>query len=177
MSDSIPDNLPPSPPNQEPKRPMLWAPNPTKKCTDEQWACIRSMIEAGASAPDVAKSYGLAPATINTKAHKECWATPRRVSAALAANDQNTEDPAALVAAMWAKRKEDARETLFHGARKSLDRFFALSPVPATFSEAAIADKLLSKSIDPDSSSSSNSNVSIQLLASHAFQPKPTIDV
>lgn len=177
MSDSIPENASSSPLNPEPQKRVFLTPHPTMKCSADDWACIRSLIEAGANAQDVAKTYGLAPATIHTRSHKELWASPRRVSVALAANDQNTEDPAALVAALWLKRKEDARETLFHGARKSLDRFFALSPVPSTFSEAAIADKLLSKAIDPDASSSSNSNVSIQLLASHAFQPKPTIDV
>lgn len=178
------DHTPISQSNQEPisdtlpeARPVLTARCPQRKCTDEQWACIRSMIEAGAAAPDVAKSYGLAPATINTKAHKECWATPRRVAAALASNDQNVDDPAALVAAIWAKRKEDARESLFQGASKSLSRFFALAPVPQTFSEAAIAEKLLSKAIDPDASSAAQSNVSIQLLATQGFQPRRTIDV
>ena len=147
------------------------------KCTAEDWGKIRSLIEAGANAPDVAKQFGLAPATINTKAHKECWATPRRVAAALAANDQNADDPAALVAALWVKRKEDARESLYQGTTKSLQRFFAMAPVPQTFSEAAIAEKLMSKAIDPDASSASNSNVSIQLLATQGFQPRRTIDI
>ena len=170
--------------NQEPlsgsssfERPVLTARCPQRKCTDEQWACIRSMIEAGASAPDVAKSYGLAPATINTKAHKESWATPRRVAAALASNDQNVDDPAARVAALWASRKEDSRETLFQGASKSLQRFWAMAPVPQSFSEAAIADKMLAKAIEPYPDQAGASNVSIQILATQGFQPRRTIDI
>lgn len=167
----------PSQPNQELPRRVLLAPHPTKKCTTEDWAKIRSLIEAGATAPDVAKTYGLAPATINTKSHKESWASPRRVAIAIKNNDQNTEDPAALVAQLWAKRKEDARESLYQGTNKALQRFFAMSPVPQTFAEAAAADKLLAKSIDPNSDSNNQSNVSIQLLATHGFQPKPCFDV
>lgn len=147
------------------------------KCTAEDWGKIRSLIEAGANAPDVAKQFGLAPATINTKAHKECWATPRRVAAALAANDQNSNDPASLVAALWSKRKEDARESLYQGTDKALARFFAMAPVPQSFAEAAAAEKLRSKAIDPEGHAAANSNVSIQLLATQGFQPRRTIDV
>jgi hypothetical protein len=86
-------------------------------------------------------------------------------------------DPASQVAALWASRKEGQREALYQGTNKALQRFFALAPVPQTFSEAAIAEKLLSKSIDPDASQSSQSNVSIQLLATQGFQPRRTIDV
>lgn len=175
MSDSTPESNPA--PHAVPLKPVLMAKCPHKKVSDDDWLIIRSLIEAGALARDVAKQFGIVKGTIHERSCAERWATPSRVANALARGDLDTSDPAAHVAALWAKRKEDARETLFQGTRKSLDRFFAMAPVPQTFAEAATAEKLLSKSIDPDSSQSGQSNVSIQLLATQGFQPRRTIDV
>jgi len=174
MSDSIPENVPQ--PNVAPK-PVLMARCPHKKVSDEDWLIIRSLIEAGGKAADVASQYGIAKGTIHERSSDERWATPTRVALALKNNDQCTDDPAALVAAMWAKRGSDARESLFQATNKAMQRFDSMAPVPQTFAEYAIAEKLRAKAIDPDASSAGTSNVSIQLLASHAFQPKPAIDV
>ena len=175
MSDSIPESNPA--PQAVPLKPVLMARCPHKKVRDEDWLIIRSLIEAGGKAADIAAQYGIAKGTIHERSSDERWATPTRVALALKNNDQCTDDPAALVAAMWAKRGLEARESLFQLSSKAIQRFTAMSPVPATFAEAAIAEKMLSKAIDPDASASSQSNVSIQLLATQGFQPRRTIDV
>jgi hypothetical protein len=175
MSDSIPESDPST--QAVPLKPVLMARCPHKKVSDDDWLVIRSLIEAGALARDVAKQFNIAKGTIHERSSDERWATPTRVANALARGDQDTSDPAAAVAALWASRKEGQREALYQGTNKALQRFFALAPVPQTFAEAATAEKLLSKAIDPDASQSGPSNVSIQLLATQGFQPRRTIDV
>jgi len=175
MSDSIPESDPCT--QQVPLKPVLMARCPHKKVSDEQWPIIRSLIEAGAKAADVAKQFNIAKGTIHERSCDERWATPVRVANALKNNDQDVSDPASQVAALWIKRKDDQREALYQGTNKALQRFFALAPVPQTFAEAATAEKLLSKAIDPDASQTGQSNVSIQLLATQGFQPRKTIDV
>jgi hypothetical protein len=175
MSDSIPES------SSEPRgplfKPVLMARCPHKKVSDEQWLIIRSLIEAGAKAAEVAKQFGIAKGTIHERSSDERWATPTRVAQALSRGDQDVSDPAAAVASLWAKRKEDQRESLYQGTNKALQRFFAMAPVPQTFAEAATAEKLLAKAIDPDAANASQGNVSIQLLATQGFQPKRVIDV
>lgn len=157
------------------ERPVLYRKCSQKIVRDEDWPVIRSLMEAGAKAPDVAKKYGISPVTINTKACKEKWATPSRV--AKAKNQIIEGDPASAVAALWSDRKASARETAYQGYQKALQRFFALAPVPQTFSEAAIASKLLNQAIDPDSGSSQSSSTTVNILQANGFQPKRTIDV
>jgi len=175
MSDSIPESDPST--QAVPLKPVLMARCPHKKVSDDDWLIIRSLIEAGALARDVAKQFNIAKGTIHERSSDERWATPTRVANALARGDQDTSDPAAAVAALWASRKEGQREALYQGTNKALQRFFALAPVPQTFAEAAAAEKLLSKAIDPEGSSASQSNVSIQLLATQGFQPRRIIDI
>ena len=175
MSDSIPESD--SSTQAVPFKPILMARCPHKKVSDEDWLVIRSLIEAGALARDVAKQFGIAKGTIHERSSDERWATPTRVANALARGDQDTSDPAAQVAALWASRKDQQREALYQGTNKALQRFFAMAPVPQTFAEAATAEKLLSKAIDPDAANSSQANVSIQLLATQGFQPRRTIDI
>ena len=175
----MPDSIPESDSDTQavPLKPVLMAKHPGKIVADEDWLIIRSLIEAGGIAKDIAAKYGIAKSTIHERSCTERWASPKRVALALKNNDQCTDDPAALVAAMWAKRGLEARESLFQLSSKAMQRFAAMAPVPATFAEAAIAEKMLSKAIDPDSSSGGQSNVSIQLLATQGFQPRRTIDV
>lgn len=163
-----------SDPTPAPRAPLL-AKHPGKIVRDEDWPIIRSLIEAGAKAPDVAKRYGISPVTINTKACKEKWATPRRV--AKAKDQLAVNDPASAVAALWASRNEQSRETIYQGSIKALERFFALSPVPTSFNEALAADKLLSKAINPSGESQPTQNVAVQILTQSNFEPQPVIDV
>jgi len=142
---------------------------------DEDWPIIRSLIEAGAKAPEVARRYGISPVTINTRACKEKWATPKRVARAEA--QIITDDPASAVAALWEDRKAQTRETVFQGASKSLQRFFAMSPIPQSFNEAATAHKLLKEAIDPDAGGAHSGGTTVNILASQGFMPKRVVDV
>ena len=154
-------------------------PDPNMKCSKDDWKTIRSLIEAGAKAKDVAKRYGISPVTINTTSCKEKWATPMRVAKAakLAESSLSLSDPASAVAALWAERKEASRESLYQGSKKALERFFAMAPVPQSFNEAATAHKLLQNAIEPEGPPERSTNVSVQILSQQGFSPKPAIDV
>lgn len=168
----------PDHPTPHPERPVLYRKCPQKIVRDEDWPVIRSLIEAGAKAPDVARKYGISPVTINTKACKEKWATPMRV--AKASKQIVDGDPASAVASLWNDRKAAAREQIYQGTSKALQRFFAMAPIPQSFAEAATAEKLLSKAIDPDADKDSRSpNVNLAILSTGSFQPspQPTINV
>jgi hypothetical protein len=157
------------------EQPILYRKCSQKKVRDEDWPVIRSLMEAGAKAPDVAKKYGISPVTINTRASKERWATPRRVAKANA--HLSEDDPASAVASLWANRKEESRESLYQGSKKALERFFAMAPVPQSFNEAATAHKLLQNAIEPEGPPERSTNVSVQILSQQGFSPKPAIDV
>lgn len=157
------------------QRPVLYRKCSQKIVRDEDWPVIRSLMEAGAKAPDVAKKYGISPVTINTRACKEKWATPARV--AKAKNQIIEGDPASAVAALWSDRKVAARESIYQGSQKALQRFFALAPTPQSFSEAAIASKLLNQAIDPDAASGNSQSTTVNILQANGFQPKKVIDV
>jgi hypothetical protein len=87
------------------------------------------------------------------------------------------DDPAMAVAALWKGRGDSVREQLYQGSRKALERFFAMSPVPQSFAEAATAEKLLSKAIDPSSERLQSQGTPVNILAANNFQPKRIIDV
>ena len=152
-------------------------PNPKQKVSTEQWSAIRSIMEAGGVAKEVAKRYGIQPDTILKRGTKERWATPMRVRDAARRSEVVTGDPAAEVAALWKQREGEARELIFQGSNKALQRFFSMSPVPQSFQEAATAQKLLKEAISPPTEGQIAGTMNVQVLAMAGFCPKPVVDV
>jgi len=150
--------------------------NAFQRVPDHEWKAIQHMAESGVDYKEIGEQFGVTQHCIRKRATKQRWATPMRVSKArkgeLAVND-----PASLVAALWRDRGEQSREATYQGARKALDRFFAMAPVPQSFAEAATAHKLMQAAIDPNGESSSTRNVNLQILSSQGFQPTPVVDV
>lgn len=142
-------------------KPVLYQANPRKILTDEDKGTLRSLYEAGSTAEALATRFGVAVGTVYSYASKGHWATPRRILKAqtLSPSLSSTNDPAAAVAALWLERKARARDVLYHGATKALDRFFATAPVPQSFAEAATASKMLESAINPDPARASNTNI------------------
>jgi hypothetical protein len=150
--------------------------DPNKKIADEEWPGIRHMIESGVPYKEVAERFNVKPHTLRRRASEEKWLTPQRL--AMAKNGTlKADDPANVVAELWRQRGAETRDMVYTGAAKALQRFFALSPVPQSFSEAAIANKMLKEAIDPSGALENNSNVSIQILANQSFKPTPVVDV
>jgi hypothetical protein len=161
----------------QPKREVLMRRDPTKKIADSDWPAIRSMVESGVPYQELADRFGVKKHTIVKRASKERWLTPQRIALAKNGNTK-TDDPANLVAALWHQRGVETRDMVFQGAAKSLQRFFALSPVPQSFAEAATAKKMLDDAINPNGTpSESTKNVSISILAGKGFAPQPVVDV
>lgn len=159
------------------QRPIFLREHPSQKVSLEQWSAIRSIMEAGGVAEDVAKRFGIQPSTIHKRGTKERWATPNRIRAALQKSEVITGDPAAEVAALWKERETNAREMIFQGSNKALQRFFSMSPVPQSFAEAATAQKLLKEAITPAQEGQSGGTMNVQVLAMAGFMPKPVVDV
>jgi hypothetical protein len=151
--------------------PRVW-----KKIPDSQWPAIRSLAEQGVQYKDIAAQFGVSHSCIAKRACKEKWITPQRL--AMAKNDNvSSDDPALAVVDLWNSRQTAMREQVYQGAKKSLERFFALAPVPLSFAEAATAHKLLKDSIDPSGTSSGTSHTTVNILANQSFAPKPVVDV
>lgn len=158
------------------EKPVLMSPNPNKIVSDADWKVIEALYCAGELAATLGERYGIQPATIHSKASKDRWPTPNRIIRAAQKEELITDDPASALADLWTRRKAESRESLYKGSKKALERFFAHSPVPQSFAEAAIAEKLLAKAIDPDADKEkTSSNVNIGFLC-NGFEPKP-IDV
>ena len=123
--------------------------------------------------------FGVSPDYIRVKASKEKWPTPERVARAANSPDSyEVTDPARAIADLWLQRKEEHRENCYNGARKALERFWALSPVPQTFQEAQIAERLAAKAIDPsEGREPTQTNVNLAVLTSSDFKPKPVVDI
>lgn len=158
-------------------KPVFLRVHPTQKVSTEQWSSIRSIMEAGGAAEQVAKRFGIQPSTIHKRGTKERWATPNRVRALAQRSEVITGDPASEVAALWKERETNAREMVYQGSQKALQRFFAMAPVPQSFSEAATAQKLLKEAITPPSDITGLINTNIQVLAMSGFAPRPVVDV
>lgn len=152
------------------------APCPQKKVSDEDWSIIRALAEAGQPYADISERFNIQPNTISKRASLERWVTPMRLSKA-SAGELSANDPASAVASLWAGRKEKSREVTFQGASKALDRFFAMAPVPQSFSEAAIALKMMDQAITPPSEQDNSHNINIAVLTQAGFAPKPVTDV
>jgi len=165
----IPQPLPTSPA-------VIMRPDPSMKVRPEDWHVIRSLAEKGMPYKEIAPKFGISSLYIERRACEEKWLTPTRLARAkkglVPAND-----PAMAVISIWAERSDAHREQVYQGAKKSLERFFAMSPVPQTFAEAATANKLLKDAIDPSGSNNGNSQVQVNILSSNSFSPKPAIDV
>lgn len=151
-------------------------PDKSMKVPVEDWPIIRALAEAGQPYKEIAEKYNIKPDTIAQRASEERWVTPRRLAKAQAGGLSVT-DPASAVAALWSERKEKSREATFQGASKALDRFFAMAPVPQSFSEAAIALKMMDQAITPPSEADQSHNINIAVLTQAGFAPKPVVDV
>ena len=175
MSDEQP---PPQSPQDAPQAApeMLLSRMPHKKVRDSDWPVIRSLAEKGVTYGELAKNYGVTAQLIRARSCKEKWLTKQRL--AMTKNETIASDPAtAAVLGLWETRQQDAREQVYQGAQKALARFFAMSPVPQTFAEAATANKLMKDAIDPSGSASSNGSTTVNILATQGFSPRPTIDI
>jgi hypothetical protein len=150
--------------------------HPNKKIRDEDWVGIRHMAEQGMSYEELAGQFGVQPCTIGKRASKERWLTPTRIARAKNGNVAE-DDPALAIADIWKRRGVETRDEVYQGARKALSRFFAMSPVPQSFAEAATAHKMLKEAIDPTGLQNAPSNFNIQVLASSDFSPSRVVDV
>jgi hypothetical protein len=161
-------------------RPVLTRKDPNKKVSDEDREVLKALYCQGVPAPTLAERYGIKARTINGWASKEKWPSPGRVSRAQKHPVTEASDPAAALAQLWVERATEGRETIYQGAKKAIDRFFAMQPVPQTFAEAATAAKLMKEAINPnEGKDQSQTGISIQVLTQQGFVPKPvtTLDV
>ena len=155
---------------------VLTRKDPNKRVPDEAWPAIRHLVESGVRYREVAERFGVKESTISTRASKERWLTPQRLALAKNGNAK-VDDPANAVVDVWRQRGVETRDMVYEGSKRALQRFFALSPVPQSFAEAATAHKLLRDAIDPTGSGESSKNVSISILAGKGFSPQPVVDV
>jgi hypothetical protein len=163
--------------SEAPPREVLMRRDPLKKVSDQDWPVIRHLVESGVRYKEVAERWGIKESTISTRASKERWLTPQRLALAKNGNAK-VDDPANAVVDVWRQRGAESRDMIFDGAKRSLQRFFAMSPVPQSFAEAATAKKMLDDSINPNGTpSDSTKNVSISILAGKNFAPQPVVDV
>lgn len=135
---------------------------------------MKALAEQGVPLLELAQRYPVTIATIKDKSHKERWITPARINRGIAGKlDDN--DPANAVAQLWKEREEQQRETIYNGASSALKRFFALSPVPQSFQEAAVAKKLVDEAIKPKDENASNNTLNLAILTQSSFKPQPVI--
>lgn len=163
--------------SDQPQSEALYAVHPGKKVRDSDWPVIRSLAEQGVTYGELGERFGVKAQTIRKRASQEKWLTKQR----LAMTKNNTivaEEPALAVLDLWSSRQQETRESVYQGAKKSLERFFAMAPVPQSFQEAATAHKLLKEAIDPNGSSNvGGGGTTVNILATQGFAPKPVVDV
>ena len=161
-----------------PIRPGIMRVDPNKKVSNEDREVIKALYCQGMPAPELAVKYGIKPATINKWASKEKWPSPGRVSRAQKHPVAEANDPAAAIAQMWTERGEQGRETVYQGANKAIQRFFAMAPVPQTFAEAATAVKLMKEAINPnEGKEQSQGGINIAVLTHQGFVPRQASDI
>ena len=148
--------------------------------SDKPWEEIKTLYCAGnVSSTVLGKKYGLKPASIRKRACVEQWPSSKRVNKRKR-ELARTGDPARALAQVWQEREQSHRESLYLEGKKSLDRFFASSPIPADFAEAEKAERLISKAINPNQDrSDTSSTVNIALLTGglSPIPSSPHIDV
>lgn len=134
------------------------------------WKAIEARYCAGDDLATLVEAYGVKRDAIIKRSQLDKWPTAKRIAKA---QDQAvvTTEPASLIADVWKRRGEKSREEIFQGTSKALRRFFAMSPVPQSFQEAAAADKMLSKAIDPNGEKESKMNINLAMLVSD-FEPR-----
>jgi uncharacterized protein YjcR len=150
--------------------------DPNKKLSDADLELIKERYCAGEIASDIAADFNISAHTIRTYSNRHKWPTPGRARLAETKPQKfSADDPAAILADVWASRKEQSRDQIYHGSKKALQRFFAMSPTPQSFSEAKIASELMNKAIDPDEGNNNNKgNINLAVLTQQGFEPKPT---
>lgn len=159
----------PLPPDPIPAKPPL---------TTEEKELIRTLYCAGEKATNLSKRFGVTAKVIYHMAQRGKWATPQRVGKARRGETIATNDPATEVAMLWNRRGETKRESVYHGATKALERFFAFSPVPQSFKEAQIASDMADKAINPNAGAKPGespgliANVNLAFLTNN-IQPVP----
>lgn len=147
-----------------------------QKMSKADWLQVKARAESGESYDSIAALFPIGTSAIVKKAVLEKWVTPRRLAKGMR-GELSANDPAAASAAIWKERKEKSREMTYQGAQKSLERFFAMAPVPQTFGEAAIALKMRDQAIDPDAGKESgNGSVNLAILTSVGFTPRVSED-
>ena len=155
---------------------MEHTPNqPKAKMSKTQWLEVKARAELGESYESIAMLFPINPQSMRDRATKEKWCTPARIERGMR-NELAHDDPAQAVANVWKERKELARNTVYNGTRKALDRFFAMSPIPQSFSEAAIAAKLMNDSISPPEDNQPSVNMNLAVLTSVGFSPRQSDD-
>jgi hypothetical protein len=156
--------------------------HPNSKVTKAQWLTAKARMCAGESVPVLAKELGVTSLTVRRKAASEGWVTPRRLAVAVKKRVAEAiqcevlhppKDELEAHADLWIERKRNTREFIYANSNKALQRFFAMAPVPQTFQEAAIAEKMLNGAISPESAGGQNSvNVNLAVLTSDGFVPR-----
>jgi hypothetical protein len=144
----------------------------SRKIRRKMWKAIEVRYCAGDRISTLVEAYGVTRHAIIKRSQLEKWPTPRRIAKAQGQGIY-TDDPASMIAEVWNRRGAQTREEVYQGTSKALRRFFAMSPVPQSFQEAAAAEKMLSKAIDPTGASETKPNVSMMILADPGFRPRP----
>ena len=150
-------------------------PEAKPKMSKTQWLEVKARAESGEAYEAIASQYPVVVQTIKDRASQEQWCTPARIQRGVR-GELAKDDPAAAAATVWVARKEQARETVFQGAKRSLERFFAMAPVPQSFGEAAIAAKLMNEAITPPEENQSSGNVNLAILTAVGFTPRVSDD-
>lgn len=173
--DTLPEGFSCKPINPDVIKQPLVRPDPTKKISDEQWEEMKALLcVAEVPATEVAPKFGINADYLRQVARKNNWPTPSRIRKAQREPETlTTGDPALAVADIWLKRKEESRGQIYEGAQKALQRFFAHSPVPQSFAEAATAKRMMDEAIDPDKGKTQEgANVNLAILTQQGFEPR-----
>jgi hypothetical protein len=86
----------------------------------DPWAACREAVALGAGLKQAATTYGLSYSAVKTRACREKWPTPAKVSAAADALKAAAQPPATVAAQSWAERGEMHRVAVFRMASEAL---------------------------------------------------------
>jgi hypothetical protein len=128
----------------------------------ETWKDIETRYCAGDdSLIDLAKEYNIPYNTVRMRSKNKRWVSKKRVVHAITRTDLLPTDPAKALADKWKERNEQLRESTYFGAKRALDTFFLLNPVPQDFAEAEKAFKILEKVINPEVAGGDSLNIAL----------------
>lgn len=139
------------------------------------WKAIETRYCAGDSLATLVEAYSVSRDAIIKRSQLEKWPTPRRIAKAQG-QAIVTDDPASLIADVWNRRGIQAREEVYQGSSTALRKFFSMSPVPTSFQEAAVVEKMLSRAIAPDGVGESKTDVRLMILTTPGFRPRPVVE-